>query len=53
VSAGARLSPLRFEYLHVVDLDGAFAGKPINAMAVGSHAQGRTMRGSSAEVFAI
>ncbi|HKO71010.1 MAG TPA: 1-(5-phosphoribosyl)-5-[(5-phosphoribosylamino)methylideneamino]imidazole-4-carboxamide isomerase [Bradyrhizobium sp.] len=23
-----------FEYLHVVDLDGAFAGKPINAMAV-------------------
>jgi phosphoribosylformimino-5-aminoimidazole carboxamide ribotide isomerase len=24
----------RFEYLHVVDLDGAFAGKPINADAV-------------------
>jgi phosphoribosylformimino-5-aminoimidazole carboxamide ribotide isomerase len=23
-----------FEYLHVVDLDGAFAGKPVNAMAV-------------------
>jgi phosphoribosylformimino-5-aminoimidazole carboxamide ribotide isomerase len=23
-----------FEYLHVVDLDGAFAGKPINAVAV-------------------
>ena len=23
-----------FEYLHVVDLDGAFAGKPINAQAV-------------------
>jgi phosphoribosylformimino-5-aminoimidazole carboxamide ribotide isomerase len=23
-----------FEYLHVVDLDGAFAGKPINAIAV-------------------
>ncbi|HEY3892610.1 MAG TPA: 1-(5-phosphoribosyl)-5-[(5-phosphoribosylamino)methylideneamino]imidazole-4-carboxamide isomerase [Bradyrhizobium sp.] len=23
-----------FEYLHVVDLDGAFAGKPINALAV-------------------
>jgi phosphoribosylformimino-5-aminoimidazole carboxamide ribotide isomerase len=23
-----------FEYLHVVDLDGAFAGKPMNAMAV-------------------
>src|SRR5689334_4025037 len=23
-----------FEYLHVVDLDGAFAGKPMNAKAV-------------------
>ena len=23
-----------FEYLHVVDLDGAFAGKPMNALAV-------------------
>ena len=23
-----------FEYLHVVDLDGAFAGKPMNAAAV-------------------
>jgi phosphoribosylformimino-5-aminoimidazole carboxamide ribotide isomerase len=23
-----------FEYLHIVDLDGAFAGKPINAAAV-------------------
>ena len=23
-----------FEYLHVVDLDGAFAGKPVNAEAV-------------------
>lgn len=23
-----------FEYLHVVDLDGAFAGKPVNALAV-------------------
>jgi len=23
-----------FEYLHVVDLDGAFAGKPVNAAAV-------------------
>jgi len=23
-----------FEYLHIVDLDGAFAGKPMNAMAV-------------------
>src|SRR5205085_1707544 len=23
-----------FEYLHVVDLDGAFAGKPVNAIAV-------------------
>src|SRR6202035_594975 len=25
---------LGFEYLHVVDLDGAFAGKPVNAAAV-------------------
>ena len=25
-----------FEYLHVVDLDGAFAGKPVNAAAVES-----------------
>ena len=25
-----------FEYLHVVDLDGAFAGKPMNAAAVES-----------------
>jgi phosphoribosylformimino-5-aminoimidazole carboxamide ribotide isomerase len=23
-----------FEYLHIVDLDGAFAGKPVNAAAV-------------------
>src|SRR5205814_6487559 len=23
-----------FDYLHVVDLDGAFAGKPVNAQAV-------------------
>src|SRR6185437_7268232 len=23
-----------FEYLHVVDLDGAFAGRPVNALAV-------------------
>src|SRR5437868_585670 len=25
-----------FEYLHVIDLDGAFAGKPVNATAVAS-----------------
>src|SRR6195256_3635219 len=25
-----------FEYLHVVDLDGAFAGKPVNAQAIES-----------------
>jgi phosphoribosylformimino-5-aminoimidazole carboxamide ribotide isomerase len=25
-----------FEYLHVVDLDGAFAGRPINASAIGA-----------------
>jgi phosphoribosylformimino-5-aminoimidazole carboxamide ribotide isomerase len=24
-----------FEYLHIVDLDGAFAGKPVNATAIG------------------
>jgi phosphoribosylformimino-5-aminoimidazole carboxamide ribotide isomerase len=28
-----------FEYLHVVDLDGAFAGKPVNAQAVESMLQ--------------
>ena len=31
-----------FEYLHVVDLDGAFAGKPVNAEAV--EAMLRTIR---------
>ena len=25
-----------FDYLHIVDLDGAFAGKPVNAHAVES-----------------
>ncbi|NVN85915.1 MAG: 1-(5-phosphoribosyl)-5-[(5-phosphoribosylamino)methylideneamino]imidazole-4-carboxamide isomerase [Rhodopseudomonas sp.] len=32
-----------FEYLHVVDLDGAFAGKPMNAQAVESMLQAVTM----------
>jgi phosphoribosylformimino-5-aminoimidazole carboxamide ribotide isomerase len=32
-----------FEYLHVVDLDGAFAGKPINAVAVESMLKAVTM----------
>src|SRR5579864_600545 len=30
----ARFAAQGFEYLHVVDLDGAFAGKPVNASAV-------------------
>ena len=32
-----------FEYLHVVDLDGAFAGKPMNALAVEAMLQAVTM----------
>jgi phosphoribosylformimino-5-aminoimidazole carboxamide ribotide isomerase len=32
-----------FEYLHVVDLDGAFAGKPMNAQAVESMLKAVTM----------
>lgn len=32
-----------FEYLHVVDLDGAFAGKPVNAQAVESMLKAVTM----------
>jgi phosphoribosylformimino-5-aminoimidazole carboxamide ribotide isomerase len=32
-----------FEYLHVVDLDGAFAGKPINALAVEAMLKAVTM----------
>jgi phosphoribosylformimino-5-aminoimidazole carboxamide ribotide isomerase len=32
-----------FEYLHVVDLDGAFAGKPMNAQAVDAMLQAVTM----------
>jgi phosphoribosylformimino-5-aminoimidazole carboxamide ribotide isomerase len=32
-----------FEYLHVVDLDGAFAGKPVNALAVESMLKAVTM----------
>ena len=33
-----------FEYLHIVDLDGAFAGKPVNAAAVERILQTTTMR---------
>jgi len=33
-----------FEYLHIVDLDGAFAGKPVNAQAVESMLKAVTMR---------
>ena len=33
-----------FEYLHVVDLDGAFAGKPVNAVAVSRILSGLTMK---------
>jgi len=32
-----------FEYLHVVDLDGAFAGKPVNALAVEAMLKAITM----------
>ena len=32
-----------FEYLHVVDLDGAFAGKPVNALAVQAMLKAVTM----------
>ena len=32
-----------FEYLHVVDLDGAFAGKPVNALAVEAMLKSITM----------
>lgn len=32
-----------FEYLHIVDLDGAFAGKPMNALAVESMLKAVTM----------
>jgi phosphoribosylformimino-5-aminoimidazole carboxamide ribotide isomerase len=32
-----------FEYLHVVDLDGAFAGKPVNAQAVNAMLKAVTM----------
>ena len=32
-----------FEYLHVVDLDGAFAGKPVNALAVEAMLKAVTM----------
>jgi phosphoribosylformimino-5-aminoimidazole carboxamide ribotide isomerase len=32
-----------FEYLHVVDLDGAFAGKPVNAQAVDAMLKAVTM----------
>ena len=33
-SQAAKFAAQGFEYLHVVDLDGAFAGKPMNAYAV-------------------
>jgi phosphoribosylformimino-5-aminoimidazole carboxamide ribotide isomerase len=34
VAQAATFAAQGFEYLHVVDLDGAFAGKPVNAQAV-------------------
>ena len=34
VAQAAHFAAQGFEYLHVVDLDGAFAGKPVNAQAV-------------------
>jgi len=36
-----------FEYLHVVDLDGAFAGKPMNAQAVEAMLAAITMAGAA------
>ena len=36
-----------FEYLHVVDLDGAFAGKPVNAAAVEAHPRGGRHSGAA------
>ncbi len=43
-----------FEYLHVVDLDGAFAGKPMNAHGGRGDAEsGHHARCSSAAAFAI
>lgn len=34
VAQAVEFEQLGFEYLHVVDLDGAFAGRPVNAQAV-------------------
>jgi phosphoribosylformimino-5-aminoimidazole carboxamide ribotide isomerase len=43
-AAQARAFALQgFEYLHVVDLDGAFAGKPMNALAVEAMLKAITM----------
>jgi len=39
-----RFADQGFDYLHVVDLDGAFAGKPVNAAAVNRILAGLTMR---------
>ena len=41
-----------FDYLHVVDLDGAFAGKPVNAAAVRRILDRLTMKCSSAAACA-
>ena len=41
-----------FDYLHVVDLDGAFAGKPMNAEAVQAFSPGSPSSSSSAAEFA-
>jgi phosphoribosylformimino-5-aminoimidazole carboxamide ribotide isomerase len=38
-----RFAAQGFEYLHVVDLDGAFAGKPVNALAVETMLKAVTM----------
>ena len=42
--AGAGLRRQGFQYLHVVDLDGAFAGEPVNAEAVRRILSGLTMK---------
>ena len=44
IAQARRFAAQGFEWLHVVDLDGAFAGKPINASAVEGILAGVTMK---------
>ena len=48
----ARVREQGFEYLHIVDLDGAFAGKPMNAPAPSTASWSRRSRSSSAAASA-